>query len=118
MTFLFFELNVDFGLNFFLQSNVLPSFQKCHINLNFLPKTSKSCLSLALSILIGVDTNISPFERSEISDSVSCLWDKLITFLQTNFLSNLSSFNLALLSYHQFPAQPQTHCYYLQIVPY
>ena len=95
---MFFGLNVDFGLNFLLQSNILSSFRKCYINLSFLPKTSNSCLSLALSILLGVGTNLSPFERSEISDFVSRLCDKLRTFLLTNFPSCLLSFNLALLS--------------------
>ena len=42
-------------------------------------------------------TNLSPFERSEISDFVSCLCDKFTTLL-TNFPFSLLSFNLALLS--------------------
>ena len=97
-TSLFFELNVEFGLNFILQSNIISSFLKCHINLSFLPNTSNSCLSLALSILSGVGTNLSSFERSEISDFACCLCDKLITFLLTNFPFSLLFFNLALLS--------------------
>ena len=81
---LFFGLNEDFNLNFLLQLSVLSSFQKRHINLIFLPKTSNSCLRLILS------TYLIYF--------VSCLCDKLITFLLTNFPSGLLSFNLALLS--------------------
>ena len=98
ITSLFFGLNVDFGLNVLVQSNVLSSFRKCYFNLSFLPKASNSCLSLALSILLGVGTNLSPFERSEISDFVSCLCNKLITLFPKNFPSSLLSFNLALLS--------------------
>ena len=98
ITSLFFALNVDCGLNFVFQSNIISSFLKCHINLSFLPKPSNCCLSLALSILLGVGKNLSNFEKSESSEFVSCLWDKLITFLLTNFPSSLLSFYLALLS--------------------
>ena len=42
---------------------------------------------------------LSPFEKSRIPDFVSCLCDKLITFLLKIFSSVLLYFNLALLSF-------------------
>ena len=83
ITSLIFGLSVDFVLGFLLQSNVLSSFQKCHINLRFLQKTSNLCLSLALSILWGVGTKLSPFERSNVSDLVK-LHLRIINSIFTN----------------------------------
>ena len=60
------QLNVDFTLNG-LASNYRWSLQKCYINLSLLPYTSISTFILALFIFLGVGTNLSPFERREIS---------------------------------------------------
>ena len=74
-----------------LPSNALSFFLKCYIDFSFFPKTSNVCLNLVLSILIEVDTNLSPFKRREISDFVNCLYDKLIAFLLKNTPSSLLS---------------------------
>ena len=96
ITSLFFGLNVDFEVNLWL--NVHSSFRKHRINISFLLKTFNVCLALALAVLLGWNTNLSPFESREVSDFFSCLYDKLITFLLTNFPASLLSFNSTLLS--------------------
>ena len=96
ITSLFFGSNVNFEVNLWL--NVHSSFRKHHINISFLLKTFNVCLALALTVLLGWNTNLSPFESREVSDFFSCLCDKLITFLLTNFPASLLSFNSTLLS--------------------
>ena len=73
----------------------------------FLPKTSSSFLSLAFSILSGVGVNLSPFERSEFSDTASSFCDKLKKI--TNKFSLHSVILLIQPCYHKCPAQHLNH---------
>ena len=61
---LFFGLKADFGLNL-ERSNSFSSFSIDHSGCNILPKASSSILSLGLSIVIFVEINFKPLDKSK-----------------------------------------------------
>ena len=81
-------LNLDFFLNGLIW-NSRWSLPKCHISLSFLPYASISSFILAFFIYLGVGTNLSPFEKREISSLERCRLHKLIALALINFPSFL-----------------------------
>ena len=85
-----FGLKVDFFRNGF-SLNPSSSLRKCHFNLSLLPKFSRSFLTLARSISLGVGQKLRPLDNRLISASLSSRLERLKTFLDTNLPVNLPS---------------------------
>ena len=102
---MFLGLKVDSGLNVSWK-NGLSSYIKCHINLSFLPYSSSFLFNFASSILFAVGTNLSPFDKREISGEERFLLEKFTKFSLTNLLSIQFPLKVATLSFSldTFPA--------------
>ena len=88
---MFLGLKVDFFLNLFqFPSQVVFPLQKYHLNLRDLANLSISDIKRELSIWVGVGTNLSPLESSEISALDNTLFDKLKTLSEINLPDSLS----------------------------
>ena len=92
---LFLGLNLDFGL-------------KYHFNRNILPSASNSILSFASSIGIKVRIKLSPFNNKYILESVRFRLDKFTTFLFTKLPCNLLSKNSVIV--HALVVLEPTEC--------
>ena len=92
---LFLGFNVALGLNL-SYGRGLSSSLKTHISRSSLPYSSNSDFNIVLSILLAAGSSLSPLNKWNISDLQRCLLEKLIRLL-TNFPSNLSSLNVAIL---------------------